>query len=131
MFRYTRRGRLGTTGCLWGWVLGSRYKLGNTVETVICESSRNLNEKVTYGRELLNTVPIEWPIKKICSTSHHYQNREKSSHVSKQNKSTEGCSKIKGPLASPKVGQNQVSRWVSVLCWHAAHVSNVLWKARN
>ena len=29
---------------------------------------------------------------------------------------------------SPKVGQDQVSGGVSVLCWHAATVSNVLWK---
>ena len=31
-------------------------------------------------------------------------------------------------LASPKVGQDQVSGGVSVLCWHAALVANVLWK---
>ena len=31
-------------------------------------------------------------------------------------------------LASPKVGQDQVSEGVSVLCWHAAPVANVLWK---
>ena len=31
-------------------------------------------------------------------------------------------------LASPKVGQDQVSGGVSVLCWHAATVANVLWK---
>ena len=31
-------------------------------------------------------------------------------------------------LASPKVGQDQLSRGVSVLCWHAAPVANVLWK---
>ena len=31
-------------------------------------------------------------------------------------------------LASPKVGQDQVSGGVSVLCWHAAPVANVLWK---
>ena len=30
--------------------------------------------------------------------------------------------------ASPKVGQDQVSRGVSVLCWHAAPVAYVLWK---
>ena len=30
--------------------------------------------------------------------------------------------------ASPKVGQNQVSRGVSVLCWHAAPVANILLK---
>ena len=30
-------------------------------------------------------------------------------------------------LASPKVGQDQVSGGVSVLCWHAAPVANVLW----
>ena len=30
--------------------------------------------------------------------------------------------------ASPKVGQDQVSRGVSVLCWHAVPVANVLWK---
>ena len=28
-------------------------------------------------------------------------------------------------LASPKVGQDQVSRGVSVLCWHAAPVANI------
>ena len=30
-------------------------------------------------------------------------------------------------LASPKVGQDQVSG-VNVICWHAAPVANVLWK---
>ena len=30
--------------------------------------------------------------------------------------------------ASPKVGQDQVSGGVSVLCWHAATVAYVLWK---
>ena len=32
--------------------------------------------------------------------------------------------------ASPKVGQVKVSGGVSVLCWHTAHVANVLWKPR-
>ena len=31
-------------------------------------------------------------------------------------------------LASPKVGQDQMSLGVSVLCWHAAPVPNVLLK---
>ena len=31
-------------------------------------------------------------------------------------------------FASPKVGQDQVSGGVSVLCWHAAPVANVPWK---
>ena len=31
-------------------------------------------------------------------------------------------------IASPKVGQDQVSGGVSVLCWHAAPVANVQWK---
>ena len=63
--------------------------------------------------------------------------------VSKQNRSTEGCSKLKSPenktcsgeicqnirtLASPKVQQDQLSERVSVLCWHATPVANVLWK---
>ena len=30
--------------------------------------------------------------------------------------------------ASPKVGQDQASGGVSVLCWHATPVSNGLWK---
>ena len=30
-------------------------------------------------------------------------------------------------LASPKVGQDQVSGGVSVICWHAAPIANVLW----
>ena len=30
--------------------------------------------------------------------------------------------------ANPKVGQNQVSGGVSVLCWHVAPVANILWK---
>ena len=30
--------------------------------------------------------------------------------------------------ASPKVGQDQVSGGVSVLCWHAAPVAYVLWE---
>ena len=33
--------------------------------------------------------------------------------------------------ASPKVGQDQVSGGVNVLCWHAAPVANVLWKPRT
>ena len=32
--------------------------------------------------------------------------------------------------ASPNVGQDQVPGGVSVLCWHAAPVANVLWKIR-
>ena len=35
--------------------------------------------------------------------------------------------KIRTP-ASPKVRQDQVSGWVSVLWWYAAPVANVLWK---
>ena len=31
-------------------------------------------------------------------------------------------------FASPKVGQGQVSEGVSVLCWHATPVENILWK---
>ena len=31
-------------------------------------------------------------------------------------------------LAIPKKGHDQVSGGVSVLCWHAASVANVLWK---
>ena len=31
-------------------------------------------------------------------------------------------------FAIPKVGQDQMSGGVSVLCWHAAPVANVLWK---
>ena len=60
----------------------------------------------------------------------------------KQKRSTEGCSKFKSPetiqvqewlvstlqQASPKVGQDQVSGGVSVICWHAAPVAYVLWK---
>ena len=61
----------------------------------------------------------------------------------KQKRSTEGCSKFKGPEtrqvsgeidldirthASPKVGQDQVSGGGSVLCLHAAPVAYVLWK---
>ena len=30
--------------------------------------------------------------------------------------------------ASPKVGEDQVSEGVSVLCWRAAPVANILWK---
>ena len=60
------------------------------------------------------------------------------------NRSTEGCSKLKSPetrqvqeilvslnirtLASPKVGQDQVSGGVSVPCRHATPVANALWK---
>ena len=33
--------------------------------------------------------------------------------------------------ASPTAGQDQVSGGVSVLCWHAASVANVLWKYRG
>ena len=33
-------------------------------------------------------------------------------------------------LASPKMGQDQVFRGVSVLCLHAASVANDLWKPR-
>ena len=30
-------------------------------------------------------------------------------------------------LVSPKLGQDQVSWGVSVLCWHAAPIANILW----
>ena len=30
--------------------------------------------------------------------------------------------------ASPKVGLDQVSGGVSVLCWHATPIANILWK---
>ena len=45
------------------------------------------------------------------------------------NKTSSGeiCLNIR-TLASPKVGHDQVSGGVSVLCWHAAPVANVLWK---
>ena len=33
--------------------------------------------------------------------------------------------------ASPKVGQDQVSGGVNVLCWHAVPVANVIWKPRS
>ena len=33
-------------------------------------------------------------------------------------------------LASPKVGQDQVSGAVSVLCWHVAPSANAVWKPR-
>ena len=33
-----------------------------------------------------------------------------------------------GTLASPKVGQDQVSGKVRVLCWHDVPVAPVLWK---
>ena len=33
--------------------------------------------------------------------------------------------------ASPKVGQDQVSVWVSVLCWHTVPIANVLLKPRK
>ena len=59
----------------------------------------------------------------------------------KKNRSTEGRSKLKSPEtrnvqerlvirtpASPDMGQEQVSRGASVLCWHAVPVANVLWK---
>ena len=64
----------------------------------------------------------------------------------KQKRSTEVCSKLKksgnktssGEIglnirthASPKVGQDQVSGGVGVLCWHASPVANVLWKPRT
>ena len=53
-------------------------------------------------------------------------------------KRTEGCSKLKRSvditrsemivLNKSKIGQYQVSDVVSVLCWLAAPVANVLWK---
>ena len=66
--------------------------------------------------------------------------------ILRQKRSTERCSKLKksgnwtssGEIgldirihASPKVGQDQVSGGVSVLCWHAAPFANVLWKLRT
>ena len=38
----------------------------HTVETVICDPSRDLNEKVAYDRGSLNTVSIQQPSKKVC-----------------------------------------------------------------
>ena len=58
-----------------------------------------------------------------------------------KNRSAKGCSKLKSPeissaeiglnirtLESPILGLDQVSGRVSVLCWHAAPVANILWK---
>ena len=54
-----------------------------------------------------------------------------------QNRSSEGCSKLKSPgtrqvqerlVSTLEVGQDKVSGGVSVLCWHAAPVANILWK---
>ena len=57
-------------------------------------------------------------------------------YVDKENRSTEESAEPKtnsGEIgldiktdASPKVGQDQVSGGVSVLCWHATPVANVL-----
>ena len=64
-------------------------------------------------------------------------------HRNKQNRSTEGRSKLKKSgnktssgeiglnirtLASPNVGQDQVSGGVSVPCWHATPVADARWK---
>ena len=61
----------------------------------------------------------------------------------RKNRSTEGCSKLKKSknktisgdiglnirtLASPKVGQDQVSGGVSFPCWHATPVADAPWK---
>ena len=87
------------------------------------------NGKSIFSRHL---VPSNWGLQWRLSWS----------TPAKQNRSTEGCSKLKSPKtgeigldngthASPKVGQDQVSGGVGVLCWNAAPVANVQWKQKR
>ena len=49
-------------------------EISSTVETVICDPSRDLNEMVAYYRGSLNTDYIQWPRGKKCMPSKHFQN---------------------------------------------------------
>ena len=64
---------------------------------------------------------------------HHYKAKEKYRGMFEVQKSGDKTSSGEIGLdirthASPKVGQDQVSGGVSVLCWHASPVAYVLWQ---
>ena len=72
-------------------------------------------------------------LNKIHATLFFHQAKEKYRGVFEIQKSGDKTSSGEIGLdirthASPKVGQDQVSGGVSVLCWHAAPVAYVLWK---
>ena len=80
--------------------------------------------------------PIDFEVKVrmvICKWFPDYKAKEKYRGVFEIQKSGDKTSSGEIGLdirthASPKVGQDQVSGGVSVLCWHAAPVAYVLWK---
>ena len=107
---------------------------------------KNLCHVIRY----LNCFSLHFLQADIPLVHQHWFN-DVATSAERQKRSTEGCSKFKyrgmfeiqksgdktssGEIgldirtyASPKVGQDQVSGGVSVLCWHAASVAYVLWK---
>ena len=71
--------------------------------------------------------------KELCKDIFHLEAKQKCRGMFETQKSGNKTSSGEIGLdirthASPKVGQDQVSGGVSVLCWHAAPVANVLWK---
>ena len=80
------------------------------------------NTWVHIGNKLIN-----------CMRDTYYKQKQKYRGMSEtqksRNKTSSGDIGLNiRTLASPKVGQDQLSGGVSVLCWHAAPVANVLWK---
>ena len=111
----------------WLFCIGSIYSSGN--------APRGHLQPLGHQRPPSTDVPElgDFPFPKVLFLKPLY--------LPKQNRSTDGYSKFKNPekssgeigldirtYASPKVGQDQVSEGVSVLCWHAAPVAYVLWK---
>ena len=64
----------------------------------------------------------------ILGASQKYREVFETQNAGNKTSSGEICLSIR-TLASPKVGQNQVSAGVSILCWHAAPFANVLWES--
>ena len=91
-------------------------------------------DKGTSGcSSITSSIYLNWNISVICNRIKIKGAKEKYRGVFEIQKSGDKTSSGEIGLeirthASPKVGQDQVSGGVSVLCWHAAPVAYVLWK---
>ena len=91
-------------------------------------------DKGTSGcSSITSSIYLNWKISVICNRIKIKGAKDKYRGVFEIQKSGDKTSSGEIGLeirkhASPKVGQDQVSGGVSVLCWHAAPVAYVLWK---
>ena len=91
----------------------------------------NLANSGIRSRYLLLTRQTRYPLRQEAGWSRRQKQKYRGMFETQKsrNKTSSGDIGLNiRTLASPKVGQDQVSGGVSVLCWHAAPVANVLWK---